>query len=56
LEKFLQKKNYAEEAERLSIRKKLEAAWDTYHKVKSKDYLASLTGTIGLQPLPGIAG
>ncbi|HEV7926104.1 MAG TPA: hypothetical protein VGR14_12150 [Verrucomicrobiae bacterium] len=51
LENFLKKKNYAEEAERLGIAAKLESAWATYHKVKTGEYLASLQGTIGLQPL-----
>ncbi len=51
LENFLRKKNYAEEAERLGIAAKLESAWATYHKVKTSEYLASLQGTIGLQPL-----
>ncbi len=51
LENFLKKKNYTEEAQRLDIARKLETAWDTYHRVKSQDYLASLNGTIGLQPL-----
>ena len=51
LENFLKKKNYAEEAERLGIPAKLESAWAMYHQVKSGEYLASLQGTIGLQPL-----
>lgn len=51
LENFLKKKNYADEAQRLGIREKLERAWETYHKVKTVDYLTSLNGTIGLQPL-----
>ncbi|HEY3860383.1 MAG TPA: hypothetical protein VGO59_00725 [Verrucomicrobiae bacterium] len=51
LENFLKKKNYAEEAERLGIAAKLESAWDMYHRVKSAEYLASLQGTIGTQPL-----
>jgi len=51
LENFLKKKNYAEEAQRLGIPAKLESAWKTYHKVKTGEYLASLQGTIGLQPL-----
>ena len=51
LENFLKKKNYADEAQRLGIRKKLDAAWETYHRVKSTEYLTSLNGTIGLQPL-----
>ncbi|HEX3720678.1 MAG TPA: hypothetical protein VH595_22230 [Verrucomicrobiae bacterium] len=49
---FLKKKNYADEAQRLGIQEKLDAAWETYHKVKSPEYLTSLDGTIGLQPLP----
>jgi hypothetical protein len=51
LENFLKKKNYADEAERLGIRGKLDTAWETYHKTKSPDYLTGLNGTIGLQPL-----
>jgi hypothetical protein len=51
LENFLKKKNYADEAQRLGIPAKLESAWQTYHKVKTGEYLASLQGTIGLQPL-----
>jgi hypothetical protein len=51
LQNFLKKTNYAEEAERLNIEGRLEAAWDTYHKAKSPEYLARLKGTIGLQPL-----
>jgi len=52
LQKFLKKKNYEEEAKRLGLAAKLEAAWATYHKVKSPGYLAGLQGTIGLQPIP----
>jgi hypothetical protein len=51
LENFLIKKNYADEAQRLGVPAKLESAWATYHKVKTGEYLASLQGTIGLQPL-----
>jgi hypothetical protein len=51
LENFLKKKNYGEEAKRLGLAARLESAWETYHKVKSPDYLGSLQGTIGLQPL-----
>ena len=54
LQNFLKKKNYAEEAKRLGIPAKLEAAWETYHKVKSPAYLAELKGTIGLQPLSAL--
>jgi hypothetical protein len=55
LQNFLLKKNYEEEAGRLGLAAKLESAWETYHKVKSPDYLAGLRGTIGLQPLPPAA-
>jgi hypothetical protein len=55
LENFLKKKNYGDEARRLGIAARLEGAWETYHKVKSPDYLAGLKGTIGLQPLPAPA-
>jgi hypothetical protein len=51
LQNFLKKKNYAEEAKRLGIAARLEAAWDTYHKAKTPAHLAELKGTIGLQPL-----
>jgi len=51
LQNFLKKKNYAEEAGRLGITARLESAWETYHKVKSPEYLVELKGTIGLQPL-----
>ena len=54
LRNFLKKKNYAEEAKRLGIPARLEAAWDTYHKAKSPGYLAELKGTIGLQPLAAL--
>ena len=54
LQNFLKKKNYAEEAKRLGIPARLEAAWDTYHKAKSPGYLAELKGTIGLQPLSAL--
>jgi hypothetical protein len=51
LENFLKKKNYAEEAQRLGIPARLESARAMCHKVKTGEYLASLQGTIGLQPL-----
>jgi len=53
LENFLKRKHYADEAVRLGISGKLEKAWETYHKVKSAEYLTSLKGTIGRQPLAG---
>lgn len=51
LQNFLKKKNYADEALRLNIEGRLEAAWDTYHAAKAPAYLAKLKGTIGRQPL-----
>ncbi|HEX4646710.1 MAG TPA: hypothetical protein VH598_13985, partial [Verrucomicrobiae bacterium] len=51
LQNFLKKPNYAEEAGRLRIQDRLDAAWDAYHAVKSTDHLTKLKGTIGLQPL-----
>jgi phosphoenolpyruvate carboxykinase (diphosphate) len=51
LQNFLKKKNYAEEAQRLDIEGRLERAWDTYHSVKTPEYLTKLKGTIGLHPL-----
>jgi hypothetical protein len=52
LQNFIKKKNYEEEAKRLGLATRLERAWETYHKVKSPEYLAGLQGTIGLHPLP----
>ena len=54
LQDFLKKKNYAEVAEQLGIPARLEAVWDTYHKVKAPSYLEELKGTIGLQPLEAL--
>jgi phosphoenolpyruvate carboxykinase (diphosphate) len=51
LKTFLQRPNYRDEAERLGIPAKLEAAWEMYHNVKSPEYLKKLHGTIGVQPL-----
>ena len=51
MQNFLRKKNYEEEAVRLGVAAKLDRAWETYHKVKSPEYLASLKGTIGRQPI-----
>jgi hypothetical protein len=56
LQKFLEKKNYAEEAERLGIAARLENAWDNYHKAKSGTYLEELKGTLGSQPLAALKG
>ncbi len=51
LQEFLKKQNYAEEAERLGIKARLDLAWENYHAAKSPEYLSRLRGTIGLQPL-----
>jgi hypothetical protein len=51
LQNFLKKKNYEEEAKRLGLQAKLDRAWETYHQIKTPEYLAGLKGTIGLQPL-----
>jgi hypothetical protein len=51
LQNFLKKKNYQDEAVRLNIEHKMEAAWDAYHGCKKPEYLAGLRGSIGLQPL-----
>ena len=55
LQNFLKKKHYEEEARRLGIAARLDSAWETYHRVKTLDYLVGLRGTIGLQPLPELA-
>jgi hypothetical protein len=54
LQNFLKKKNYTEEAGRLGIPARLEAARDMHQKAKSPDYLTGLKGTIGLQPLAAL--
>ncbi len=51
LKAFLAKSNYSDEAARLGIAQRLEAAEDTLAKVKSPGYADSLRGTLGLQPL-----
>ncbi|MGV3532062.1 MAG: hypothetical protein ACO1QR_06800, partial [Chthoniobacteraceae bacterium] len=51
LDKFLAKPNYAQEAERLNIRARGEAAWDGYHGMKKPEALEELHDTIGVQPL-----
>jgi len=56
LRAFLAKTNYAGEAERLGIRNRLEAAEETFDKVRSPEYLESLRGTLGVQPLKGFKG
>jgi phosphoenolpyruvate carboxykinase (diphosphate) len=51
LKGFLAKENYAEEADRLGIPKRLVDAQEMLTKVNSAGYLSTLEGTIGLQPL-----
>ncbi|HZC58376.1 MAG TPA: hypothetical protein VE154_00190 [Chthoniobacterales bacterium] len=48
---FLAKANYAEEAVRLDISDRLANAQEVLARVSSADYLSTLSGTIGLQPL-----
>ncbi len=51
LHAFLAKSNYADEAARLGVSKRLQAAEETLHKVRSPEYLVWLRGTLGVQPL-----
>ena len=51
LEGFLAKETHASVAKRLDIKSKLERAKQQLTKVSDKDYLASLSGTIGRQPI-----
>jgi hypothetical protein len=51
LEKFLKKESYCEEAARLGVKEKLQTARDAHMKAKSGEYLKSLIGTLGLEPL-----
>ena len=51
LEGFLAKETHASVAKRLDIKSKLERAKHQLTKVSDKDYLASLSGTIGRQPI-----
>ena len=51
LKAFLAKENYAEEADRLGIPKRLVDAEAMLTQVNSAGYLSTLDGTIGLQPL-----
>ncbi len=51
LDKFLKHTNYAEEAERLGIRTRLERARNTLNEVEAGDYLQKLTGTLGAEPM-----
>ncbi len=51
LELFLKKKNFAEAAERLDIKKQLKLAKEKLIDVSSKQYVNQLTGTFGADPL-----
>ena len=48
---ILEKKGYQEEARRLNISKKLDAARLEREKTSKADYLNFLDGTIGVQPM-----
>jgi len=51
LEEFLGLREYADEAERLAIRARLDRARAKLESVRQPEYLASLVGTIGADPL-----
>jgi phosphoenolpyruvate carboxykinase (diphosphate) len=51
LEKFMARKYYSDEAGRLGIQQRLQEARQMLDQVKSRDYLKSLDGTLGAQPL-----
>jgi hypothetical protein len=51
LQAFLGKTNYAEEAARLGVAGRLEHARRNLESVRAPDYLQSLAGSIGAQPL-----
>ncbi len=51
LELFVAKPNYAEESARLGIPDRLERARRNLDAVRSPDYIKSLRGTLGVQPL-----
>jgi hypothetical protein len=55
LEQFLAKANYAEEAKRLGIPKRLQEARRKLKWMDTADYLSGLRGTLGAQPLPAAA-
>jgi len=50
LERFVAKPSYAEEVERLGIRRRLSHARVMVEQVKRPDYLEYLTGTLGAEP------
>jgi hypothetical protein len=51
LENFLQRETHSSVAERLNIKQRLEEAKAELEKVKSKQYLETLVGTLGRQPI-----
>ena len=51
LEHFLQRETHSGVAKRLGIETRLTEAKDTLDTVRSKQYLDSLVGTIGRQPI-----
>jgi hypothetical protein len=51
LQNFLDDADYADEAERLGIPARLEVALQKLETVKQRDYLKSLVGTLGADPL-----
>jgi len=51
LQNFLDDADYADEAERLGIPARLEVALQKLEMVKQRDYLQSLVGTLGADPL-----
>ena len=51
LEKFLARANYADVAARLSIRERLESARAAAAAARAPDYVATLVGTLGVDPV-----
>ena len=51
LENFSQRKGYAQEAERIGIKQRLQYAQEKLKQAQSPEYLESLKGTIGADPL-----
>jgi hypothetical protein len=55
LQKFLAKSSYADEAKRLGIARRLEAARREYARVKSAVHLEELRGSLGAEPVVAAA-
>jgi len=51
LQRFLEDTDYSDEAERLGIRGRLDAALQKLESLRRPEYLASLIGTLGADPL-----